>query len=518
MPAFLSSEVLIRLLDRLQKTHIPLHSLHILHQGQTKLEAYYAPCYKGQLHRMFSVSKSLTALAILKLCEAGQISLEASICDYFPEYLTENTHPWIRQTTIRDMLMMRSCHASTTYKFHMEQDWVESFFTVSPTHKPGTVFHYDTSSSHTLCALAEKLTGHPMLDYLKDVLLRDIGWSEDSYMLTDPFGHSLGGSGLMATAEDLVLLGQFLLQEGRFQGRQLLPKELLAESLSWQSATAVTGPITSECQGYGYFFWCGEHDARICYGMGGQLILCYPAYDLLVVTTADTQGMNGANQLIYDAVHEILLPELEISGAKMKNPEITAAKSADAAAANVPETSAAGDPARAALHQRLSQLVIEPVSSIFAQGCSPSLRAPSQPAASPSTTPVSFLDLRTDGRRISGQSYRIQGETPFTSLALELTADSGILHYTLDGTDCRLSFGLSRVVPCRFPIYDMFCASSGMWLDEHTFYIRTHLLDTSVGSVHFQLYFGEDDVTVFLKKQEETLFGEYSGHLYGVRA
>lgn len=506
----ISSGVLLRLLDRLQETHIPLHSLHILHQGRTALEAYYAPCYKGQLHRMFSVSKSLTALAVLKLCETGRISPGDSICDYFPEYLTENTHPWIRQTTIRDMLMMRSCHASTTYKFNMEQDWVESFFTVMPTHKPGTVFHYDTSASHTLCALAEKLTGRPMLDYLKDVLLREMGWSEDSYMLTDPFGHSLGGSGLMATAEDLVLLGQLLLQEGRFHGRQLLPKELLTEALSWQSATAVTGPIASECQGYGWFFWCGEHGARVCYGMGGQLILCYPAHELLVVTTADTQGMNGANQLIYEAIHEILLPAPGISAAGISTPDITAAKAPGAAMTD--------DPDRAVLEQRLSRLAIEPVSSVFARGCSPRLQAQPQPAAASSTLPVNFLDPRTGGSRISGQTYRIQGESSFTGLSLELTADSGLLRYTLDGTDCRLPFGLSRVVPCRFPVYNMFCASSGMWLDEHTFYIRTHLLDTSVGSIHFQLYFGEDDVTVFLKKQEETLFGEYSGHLYGIRS
>lgn len=506
----ISSGVLLRLLDRLQGTHIPLHSLHILHQGRTELRAYYAPCYPGQLHRMFSVSKSLTALAVLKLCETEQISPEASICDYFPEYLTENTHPWIRQTTIRDMLRMRSCHASTTYKFNMEQDWVESFFTVEPTHKPGTVFHYDTSSSHTLCALVEKLTGRPMLDYLKDMLLREMGWSEDSYMLTDPFGHSLGGSGLMATAEDLVLLGQFLLQEGSFHGRQLLSGELLAEALSWQSATAVTGPIASECQGYGCFFWCGEHDARVCYGMGGQLILCYPAYELLVVTTADTQGMNGANQLIYNAVHEILLPALETSGAgTFKAAKAAAAKTSGA------ETEASD---QVSLQQRLSRLAIEPVSSVFAQGCSPRLRKPSQPAAPELTSSVSFLDPQTDGRRINGQFYRIQGKSLFTGLSLELKAASGVLRYTLNGTDCSLPFGLFEVIPCRFPVYDMFCASSGMWLDEHTFYIRTHLLDTSVGSVHFQLYFGEDDVTVFLKKQEETLFGEYSGHIYGVRS
>ena len=66
------------------------------------------------------------------------------------------------------MLMMRTCHASTTYKVDMKSDWVESFFIVPPTHKPGTVFHYDTSAAHVLCALVEKLTHMPMLDYMKE--------------------------------------------------------------------------------------------------------------------------------------------------------------------------------------------------------------------------------------------------------------------------------------------------------------------------------------------------------------
>lgn len=479
----LSPKTLLALLDRLHQTHIPMHSLHILHHGESKLEAYYAPCHKGQLHRMFSISKSLTALAVLKLYETGGISLDASICQYFPEYVNADTHPWIRQTTLRDMLMMRSCHASTTYKFDKELDWVESFFTVAPTHKPGTIFHYDTSASHTLCALVEKLTGRPMLDYLKDVMLREVGWSEESYMLTDPFGHSMGGSGLMATAEDLVLLGKLLLQDGCWEGKQLIQRELLSEALAWHSATAVTGPITSERQGYGYFFWRGEQNARICYGMGGQLILCYPAWELLVVTTADTQGMNGANQLIYDAIHQILLPELQ----------------------GLTEPIAVSETEREKLRQHAAHLRMEPVSHVYSQSCSPVFRGA-----------VQFLDTRTDGAWIQDQIYRIQGDSAFTDFSLELSEREGVLHYTLNGTACQLPFGLAELTSCRFPVYDMFCASSGMWLDEHTFYIRTHLLDTSVGSIHFQLYFGENDVTVFIKKQEESLFGEYNGHLYGI--
>lgn len=492
----ISPSVLSDLLDHLRQTHIPLHSLHILLSGRTELEAYYAPCHKGQLHRMFSVSKNLTALAILKLCEENALSLDDPICRYFPEYINQDTHPWVLQTTVRDMLMMRTCHASTTYKFDMSLDWVESFFTVRPTHKPGTVFHYDTSSSHTLCALAQKLSGRPMLDYLKDVMLREIGWSEDSYMLTDPFGHSMGGSGLMATAEDLVLLGKLLLQKGRWNGKELLREDLLMQALDWQSATAVTGPIAAECQGYGYSFWQGEHGALVCYGMGGQLILCYPALELLVVTTADTQGMQGANQQLYDAVHRFLLPPL-----------LDRAVSED----NVSETD------HQKLRDRVARLRMEPVSHTFSRSCSPSLRGDC--ARTPRFSDRrGFLDSATDGCRIQGKVYRVQGDSPFTYLSLDLSAESGVLCFTLGTVSCRLPFGLDEVIPCRFPVYDMFCASSGMWLDEHTFYIRTHLLDTSVGSIHFQLYFGEDDVTVFMKKQEENLFGEYSGHLYAVLA
>ncbi len=487
----ISPDVLLRLLNRLQQAHIPLHSLHILLHDRPQLEAYYAPCRKGQLHRMFSVSKNLTALAVLKLCETGILSLDDPICGYFPEYTNESTHLWVRQTTLRHMLMMRSCHASTSYKFDMTRDWVESFFTVAPTHRPGTVFHYDTSASHTLCALVEKLTGQSLLDYLREVMLGEMGWSRESYMLTDPFGHSLGGSGLMATAEDLVLLGRFLMQEGCWNGRQLLRRDLVALALAWHSATAVTGPITGECQGYGYSFWQGEHEARICYGMGGQLILCYPAQGLLVVTTADTQGMNGGNQLLYDALHQILLPGLESRSAP-------------------PE-------AREALRQTVSSLRLEPVAGVYARGCDPHLRD-ACPSCEGTTRPVSFLDPRTDGLRIGGKVYQIQGNEAFSMVSLELSQDIGVLRYTLRGIPCSLPFGLYQVIPDRFPICGMFCASSGMWLDEHTFYIRTHLLDTSVGSIHFQLFFGEEDVIIYMKKQEESLFGEYSGHLYGTPA
>ena len=63
----------------------------------------------------------------------------------------------------------------------------------------------------------------------------------------------------------------------------------------------------------------------------------------------------------------------------------------------------------------------------------------------------------------------------------------------------------------------MHYAASAEWLSENMLYIRVNLIDKYVGSINIKAVFGESDITVFLRKQEETLFGEFSGHLYGTR-
>lgn len=197
----ISASCIMDALREIDARGISMHSFLFCKDNCLVAEGYYAPVKKNDLHRMFSVTKSFVSIAIGFLQEEGRLSLDDSIVKFFPEYVpnTSEAHPWLLATTIRDMLSMRSCHASTTYdKFSSKTDWVKSFFTVAPTHKPGTVFHYDTSSSHTLCALVEKLTGMKMLDYLRNKVLNEIGFSKEAYCLTDGFGVSMGGSGLMA--------------------------------------------------------------------------------------------------------------------------------------------------------------------------------------------------------------------------------------------------------------------------------------------------------------------------------
>ena len=91
-------------------------------------------------------------------------------------------------------------------------------------------------------------------------------------------------------------------------GKQLLSPSYIREATSHLTDTLVTAPCRSEGCGYGYQFLRNEKGGYVCYGMGGQLIIFLPDYNLICVTTADTQGIGGGNQLIYDALYDEILP------------------------------------------------------------------------------------------------------------------------------------------------------------------------------------------------------------------
>lgn len=490
--AGLSSACIINTLNEIEEKGISMHSFLLWKSGYLAAEGYYAPCKKDDLHRMFSVTKSFVSIAIGLLQDEGLLSLNDPIVKFFPEYVPAHAHPWLLETTIRDMLSMRSCHASTTYdKFSSKKNWVQSFFTTPPTHKPGTLFHYDTSATHTLCALVEKLSHMELLAYLRKKVLDEIGFSKEAFCLKDGSGVSMGGSGLMATSRDLMLFALLILHKGKLNGKQYVPADYIEEATSFQTPTCVTGPIPSESQGYGLQFWIGEHNTIVCYGMGGQLAILFPEYDTAIVTTADTQGYQGGNQVIYDAVFHHILPELNQSRAP-RDPDETEKRTFDAF---------------------LSRLEIRPLQS---NPCTPALSAFCRTFSlfeNPFFDAVSF-DLGCSKGcctfHVKNTGDTSHDKMPVTNSIPIFFGIGSIQEGLLCMTTHMGNFVKEEPVPVR-----MRYGASAAWLSQNCLYIKIHLLDTSVGSIHIQAVFGEKEVTIFLRKQEETLFGEFSGHLYG---
>lgn len=443
--------------------------------GQLALEAYYTPYDANTKHRLFSVSKSFTSIAIGLLCEEGKLSLNDPIVSYFADMLPANPHPpYLTAMTIENMLSMETCHSSTTYKTLIEQGqigessspikdrqstnkenlWVKSFFTTVPTHKPGTIFNYDTSSTHVLGALVEKLSGQNLLDYLQDKVLRQIAFSQTAYMLTDPYGLPLAGSGLMATPMDLMLFATLIMNGGTYKGEQLLPPSYVTKATKLQSHTLLHGQVMEELLGYGYQFWLIRHNGFALYGMGGQLAICLPEQDLIIVTTADTQGQSGGNQHIYDSIYESLLPFIK----------------------DHPIESESSDYER--LQSQLSTLSIKPL-------------------------PIKKLVVEPYVSSNTFCKYKLKpNSSDFDYLSIEIKADQqeGSLILTTTNAKYSIPFGLGHMKTCRFPIYHQKSISCATWLNSQQLYIKSHIIDECIGSVQFHLSFDEHCVSVYMKK------------------
>ena len=457
----------------LAEDRVNLHGFAMLHNHDLLADVYYKPFRRESLHRMYSVGKSLTSLAIGILVGDGIITLSDLVCNYFQEKLPkEGVHPYIAEMTIRDMLCMTTAHTSTTYNRYAG-DWVESFFNVEPSHKPGTIFSYDTSSAHVLSALVERLSGMELLEFLRVKCLNKIGFSKEAYFIKDPYGISQGGSGLVCTLDDILKVARLCLDDGIYEGEQLLPSEYLKEATSNQVDT-ILQPYLDEQFGYGYQIWKTRKEGFCFYGIGGQLALCLPKQDFVLVTMADTLGNPNGLKDIYDAFYEHIFPYLS----PMK------------CARNTNET-----------NQSLSEVVHSlPVTSmvdfsIFEY--------------------ENFLDTQTIGLQVNDLQFSfLQNELGIESVQLHLEKQTGRLRYVLNGQQHEVVFGIENVVGKLDTLY-YDCYSSGTWLRKNVFYIKTYIIDEYLASVCFLLVFQKDSVTIRVKHTEKAIFKDYEGFATG---
>ena len=287
---------------RLQNEDVNMHGFILSVNGQEKAKAYYAPFKEGIPHRMYSVSKTMTGIAVGMLIDDGKLSLDDHIVDYFQDWLPEKPDGKLLRLTIRDMLRMATCYRSTTYREGIDENWAKTFFTGTPTHEPGTVFYYDTSCSQVLAVLVKRLSGQEVIDFLDDRLFSPLGCHDDRYWLRDPSRCCQGGTGLCMSLRDLHRVALCLMNGGE----GIIPAWFAKEMGEKHIETLLQ---SNEEEQYGYGWQCWRTRAGwAMYGMGGQLAVICPGKKTVLSTIADTRLDPCGVQRIYNAFFEEVYP------------------------------------------------------------------------------------------------------------------------------------------------------------------------------------------------------------------
>jgi hypothetical protein len=144
----------------------------------------------------------------------------------------------------------------------------------------------------------------PLTRYLRDRLFDPLGIGEVGWSTVA--GREQGYTGLHARTEDIAKLGQLYLQQGEWQGRQLISREWVAEATSKHVETANQQQNPDWRQGYGFQFWMSRHGYRGD-GAYGQFCVILPEHDMVVASTASTRDM----QAMLAAMWTHLLPALD---------------------------------------------------------------------------------------------------------------------------------------------------------------------------------------------------------------
>lgn len=285
--------------DRLED----VHSVMILRHGKVVAEAWWAPYRADLRHELYSLSKSFTSTAVGLAIAEGRLTLDDRVVDHFPDELPPEPSPNLRAMRVRDLLTMSTGHATEPPR-PADASWTKAFLAHDVPFKPGTHFLYNTSATFMQAALVEKTTGEGLLAYLEKRLLGPLG-IEDATWERNPDGIATGGYGLSLRTEDIARFGQLLLQQGRWDDRQIVPEEWIAQATGKQVSNG-SSPDSDWEQGYGFQFWRCRHDAFRGDGAFGQFCIVLPEQDVVVAMTA---GLGPMHELLA-AVWDHLLPAI----------------------------------------------------------------------------------------------------------------------------------------------------------------------------------------------------------------
>ena len=296
--------------DIRKKNGLDLHSFLLLRKGTLLWEEYFRPNEKDHLHVLFSVTKSFMSTAIGMAQDQGLLSIDDKVSKYFPEYADLFDSTYKKELTLKHLLMMGIILEHDEGEIFKDNilagDLAKATLESPLAYMPGEKFSYCSLASHLLSCAFNKVCPEGLHDYLKRKLFAPMNitrsqWNVDSRSI------DLGGFGLYLSAYDMTKLGQLYLQEGMWEGQQLLSKSYAKEATSYIIDNQVDKSEDRHfwSSGYGYQFWqntntLGGYRAD---GMRGQFIIVLPEQEVVIVMTADLEEMH----IPMDAVRDHLL-------------------------------------------------------------------------------------------------------------------------------------------------------------------------------------------------------------------
>ena len=252
---------------------------------------------------VYSASKSFTSAAVGIAVKEGLLSLDERLTDAFADDMPAEPDANLKLARVEDLLTMclgqeKAALMGGQRPLYKEEDWVKMSLAIPFTDRPGTRFVYNNVGPYLAGILVQRRAGCDLVSYLNPRLFKPLGITNPTWE-HDPKGQTFGAGGLFLTLSELHKLGLLYLQDGCWNGKQILDPAWVRRSLS---PVVKTGRDPE--YGYGYLFWGGPHGSFRADGKYCQLSIILKDKDAVISVAAECRNSEPLMQAIFEDLYE----------------------------------------------------------------------------------------------------------------------------------------------------------------------------------------------------------------------
>jgi CubicO group peptidase (beta-lactamase class C family) len=271
----------------------------VIKDGKLLFESYWDDYSPKSHSNSFSMAKSIVSLAIGCAIDDGFISgVDQEVGHFFPQFGDFNGKP----LTIRHLLTMSagvdfdesySSPFSPTTKLYYGNNLNSITFGMKQIKEPGVDFKYQSGVSQLLAFIVEKATGESVSSYVSRKLWTPMNAEENAlWSLDKADGMEKAYCCFNTNARDFARFGQLILDNGRWDGVQLVSEAYLSEALM-PDATLTDVEYGETNRRYGFQFWRLDYNGlSIPYmrGLYGQYVFAIPEKNAVIVRLGRQRG------------------------------------------------------------------------------------------------------------------------------------------------------------------------------------------------------------------------------------
>lgn len=268
-------------------------------------------------HNIYSCSKVFTSTVLGLLIAENKVGLNDFVVNF--ETDLKQFYP---EVTFRHFATMTSGYsAAGRSRWNDENaDWSWTPYTPEKPHfVPGTHFEYWDEAQMMYGKILTKILGKTMKEYLTEKITNPIGlgeWHWDTEQETNGIAINNGCTGVNVNALQLARFGQLYLNQGNWEGQQLLPEKWCKMATTNQVPTGISvfpgDRASAEGSGsYGFNWWVNSPDGlsrmpdaplKVAYMSGKNHNVCclIPEWNMVIVRMGDDQNPTEGKHVVWN--------------------------------------------------------------------------------------------------------------------------------------------------------------------------------------------------------------------------